>query len=143
MKSIGRGPVALDAVTFIYFIEGHPKFLRVVEPLFAAIDRGLVPAVTSALTILEVLVAPLRAGDRALADHHEAILGQGRGLRIVELDRPLLRAAAHLRAVTAIRTPDSIQLAAALGAGCTAFVTNDRKLPEIPGLEILQLDDHV
>ena len=57
----------------------------------------------------------------------------------VDIDRPLLRAAAALRARHAIKTPDALEVAAALSAGCRAFVTNDRKLPTIPGLEVIDL----
>jgi uncharacterized protein len=60
-------------------------------------------------------------------------------LRIVDLGREQLRAAAQLRAVTGVKTPDALQLVAALTVGCTAFLTNDRRLPEIPGLRVLQL----
>jgi hypothetical protein len=31
---------------------------------------------------------------------------------------------------------------AALAVGCTAFLTNDRALPTIPGLRILQLSSY-
>ena len=36
----GKGPIGLDTAPFIYLIEEHPRFLRVVEPLFVAIDTG-------------------------------------------------------------------------------------------------------
>jgi len=32
---------------------------------------------------------------------------------------------------------------AAMGAGCPTFVTNDRRLPPIPGLRILELSAYV
>jgi hypothetical protein len=32
-----------------------------------------------------------------------------------------------------------MQLAAAIGAGCTTFVTNDRRLPSPDGVRVLQL----
>jgi predicted nucleic acid-binding protein len=52
--------------------------------------------------------------------------------------------AAQLRAVhPSVRTPDALQLAAALSAGCSAFVTNDRDLPALPGLRILKLRDYL
>jgi hypothetical protein len=31
---------------------------------------------------------------------------------------------------------------ASLSEGCTAFVTNDRRLPSLPGLRFLQVGDH-
>lgn len=55
-----------------------------------------------------------------------------------------MRAAAQLRALhPSVRTPDALQLAAALFAGCSAFVTNDRDLPAVPGLEVLKLRDYL
>jgi hypothetical protein len=38
--------------------------------------------------------------------------------------------------------PDTLQLAAAVSGWCSAHLTNDRSLPRIPGLEILQLKDY-
>jgi len=68
---------------------------------------------------------------------------RSRGVRVAEISRDHLRAAAQLRAATGVQTPDSLQLVAALAAGCTAFLTNDRDLPTIPGLRILQLSSYV
>ena len=136
------GPIAVDTAVFIYFIEEHPEYLDIVTPLFEAADRGERALVTSALTLLEVLVAPLRAGDASLAARYEALLTRGRGLRLIDLDRAQLRLAAQLRATYAVRTPDALQLAAALSERCAALVTNDRALPAIPGLPVIQLRDY-
>ena len=86
---------------------------------------------------------PLRSGDEALARRYESLLTQSRGLKLVHLDLGLLRAAAHLRAVTRLKTPDAIQLAAALGEGCSTFLANDHRYPQLPGIRILQLDDYL
>jgi predicted nucleic acid-binding protein len=91
--------------------------------------------------LLEVLVMPLRTGDAALAERSEAILSNSRGLTLVAIDHDQLRAATQLRAVTHVRTPDALQLAAALSHRAAAFLTNDRRLPDLPGLPILQLAD--
>lgn len=139
--AVGRGPVALDTAAFIYFIEGHPRFGPLVEPLLVDADRGAREVVTSALTLLEVLVLPYRVGDVALAERYEAILSRSRGVRLVELDRVQLRTAAQLRATHRVRTPDALQLAAGITQRCTALVTNDRAMPAVPGLRVLQLAD--
>ena len=68
IEDIGDGPVALDTAVFIYFIEENPRFLPCLEPLFASIASGGHRAVTSALTLLEVLVVPFRVGNVSLAD---------------------------------------------------------------------------
>jgi predicted nucleic acid-binding protein len=98
--------------------------------------------VTSAVTLLEVLVVPYRAGNLALATRYEALLTRSRGVLVREIDHAQLRAAAQLRAVAGVRTPDALQLAAALAEGCTAFVTNDRRLPSPSGLRILQVGNY-
>ena len=49
--------------------------------------------------------------------------------------------AAHLRAIYNLRTPDALQVAAALDANCDAFLTNDRGLKRVEELKILFLDD--
>lgn len=139
--ALGPGPVALDTAAFIYYIEEHETYLPLLAPLFRDADRGRRVLVTSALTLLEVLVVPSRVGDVALAELYEALLTRGRGLRLVDLDHVQLRVAAQLRAVTRMRTPDALQLAAALSQRCTAFVTNDRAYPEVPGMRVVQLQD--
>jgi predicted nucleic acid-binding protein len=139
---VSPGPIALDTVAFVYFIEEHPLYLPVVEPIFAGIAAGRWEAITSALTLLETLVVPYRAGDTPLAERYEALLTRSRGLHLVELSRHLLKTAAHLRAVTRVKTPDALQLAAALTSRCRVYLTNDRDLPAIPGIRVLQLGQY-
>lgn len=137
------GPVALDTQIFIYFIEEEGRFLPLIKPLFEAIDRGELVAVTSGLSLMEVLVVPYRSGNSALADRYESLLTNSRGLRFIEVDRRLLKAAAHLRAAFMLKPPDAIQMAAALVGGCNSFLTNDRRIPTVPGLNILQLKNYL
>lgn len=141
IEAVGAGPVALDTAPFVYFIEDHPRYGPAVEPLFSAIDREEIEAVTTGVTLVETLVVPLRQKQQELAARYRALLTRSRGLRMVDLSRSILRTAAEIRAATGARTPDALQLAGALAAGCTALVTNDRRLPTLPGLEILQIDD--
>jgi predicted nucleic acid-binding protein len=143
MADLGRGPAGVDTAIFIYFIEEHPKFLPLIEPVFREVHADRKKLVTSALTLLEVLVVPYRAGDHLLAGRYEALLTQSRGIHVVDISREHLRAAAQLRAATGAKTPDSLQVVAALAFGCTVFLTNDRNLPTMPGLRVLQLSSYV
>jgi predicted nucleic acid-binding protein len=143
MRDLGRDPVGVDTSVFIYFIEEHPKFLPLIESLFREADEGRRELVTSALTLLEVLVVPYRSGDQLLAARYEAILTRSRGIRVTEISRDHLRAAAQLRAATGAKTPDSLQLVAALAGKCKAFLTNDRDLPAVPGIRIVQLSSYL
>jgi predicted nucleic acid-binding protein len=142
IADVGRGPLGIDTPIFIYFIEEHPAFQTVLAPVFAAIDGARLQAVTSAVTLLETLIVPYRAGDAELAERYETVLTGSRGVRLVDLDRALLRSAAQLRAASSIKTPDALQVAAALRMRCTAYLTNDRELPLVPGLRVLQLRDY-
>jgi predicted nucleic acid-binding protein len=55
----------------------------------------------------------------------------------------LLRRAAHLRASSGLKTPDALQLAAALESGCSVFLTNDERIPQVAGLRVLQAQDYL
>ena len=143
IADLGQGRVAIDTVIFIYFIEEHPRYLPVLIPLFEEADRGKRELVASALTLLEVLVVPYRAGDVQLAERYELLLTRSRGIRMVDITREQLRAAAQLRAATGVKTPDALQLVCALGTGCKTFLTNDRQLPSIAGLRVLQLSSYL
>jgi len=142
IEDLGAGNVGVDTAIFIYFFEAHPQFLSAIIPLFQEADRGKRELVTSALTLLEMLVVPYRAGNRMLAARYEALLTRSRGVRLVELSHDQLRAAAQLRAATGVKPPDALQLVAVIGAGCTTFLTNDRRLPPLPGLRVVKLKSY-
>jgi predicted nucleic acid-binding protein len=143
VNDLGPGNVGVDTAIFVYFIEEHPQFLPVILPLFHEADQNKRELFTSALTLLEVLVVPYRAGNRLLAEQYEALLTRSRGVRLIDLSRDQLRAAAQLRAVTSVKMPDALQLVAAVSTGCATFVTNDRRLPPIPGLRLVDLSSYV
>lgn len=143
IDDLPQGPVAVDTAPFIYFAEDDARFAPVIAPLFEAADRGEVELVTSGITLLEVLVMPYRKGDAYLVDRYETLLSRSLGLTMAPLGHTILRAAAQLRARYPIRVPDAIQVATALAHRCGALVTNDRRLPAIPGLDVVQLADHL
>ena len=143
IADLGPGAAAVDTAIFIYLIEEEPRFLPHILPVFEEADEGKRELVTSALTLLEVLVVPYRAGNTQLAERYELLLTRSRGIRMTELSRDQLRAAAQLRAATGAKTPDALHLVSALTAGCKTFLTNDRRLPRVPGLRVIQLSSYV
>lgn len=143
LERVGPGPVAIDTACFIYFAEAHERYASLLRPLFAAADAGALQLVTSIVTLLEVLVVPYRAGANELAVRYELLLTRSRGINLVAAGAAEARLAAQLRAQYGMRTPDALQLATGLEARCTAFVTNDRAFPTIPGLPVIQLDSLV
>lgn len=131
--------VGLDTAPLIYFIEENPTYIETVRLFFEAMDRGSFLVVTSTVTLLEVLVHPLRSNNRELAAEYRDILLNSR-LVTLEVSNAIAEQAAQLRATHNIRTPDAIQISAALDAGATHSFTNDIRLPDIPSLQIISLD---
>jgi len=131
--------IGLDTAPLIYFIEENPTYIETVKHFFEAMDRGDFLVVTSTITLLEVLVHPLRINNKELATEYRDILLNSK-LMTLEISNTISEQAARLRAAHNIRTPDAIQISAALDAGATHFFTNDIRLPDIPSIRIFSLD---
>ena len=94
------------------------------------------------VTILEVLVQPFRHHDEDLAAEYRDILLYSQ-LETYDITPSIAELSAQLRSQYTLRTPDAIQIATAIHAGATHFITNDIRLPTIPHLEIITLDDRL
>jgi predicted nucleic acid-binding protein len=137
----GSGTVYIDTQIFIYSVEKHPDYAPLLRPLWQAVEDGRLEVVTSELTLLETLVAPLKNGDVALASAYEQMFQLG-GIRLLPVSQPVLREAARLRAtILPLRTPDALHAATALLSGSACFVTNDNAFRRVPGLPVILLDD--
>jgi predicted nucleic acid-binding protein len=126
--------VVVDTAPWIYVLEGHPQFAPRFRGLFeAAARQELLLAITS-VTLAEVLVGPLRAGQEALAQQFERLL---RAWPVIALDADLAVQAARLRAQHGLKLADATQLAAALSINATALVTHDRDFAGITALRVV------
>jgi len=135
--------VVLDTAPLIYFIEQHPKYIDILRPFFQAVARGESRVVTSTVTLIEVLVHPLRNGDEALARQYNDILLSSPHVSTLPVTFSTAQGAAELRASHGLKTPDAIQVATALRHEADAILTNDRDLSGIEGLQVLRLRDLV
>ena len=122
--------IALDSSIFIYQLEGNPRYLPLIEPIFAAIERRDVQAVTSTLTMTEVLVPPYRASDPRRVGAFYALLSTHPNLEWIAPDLEVADIAAGLRAAHGFRTPGALQAATAVYAQATGLVTNDQSFRE-------------
>ena len=132
--------VGLDTAPLIYLIEENPTFLPFVRPFFEALDRGEFRVVTSMLTLTEVLVHPMRRGNPELADRYRRTLLHASHVTTAPVSGLVAEEAAELRARHGLRTPDAIQLATAIRSGASSFLTNDIRLPSLPHLKMLVLN---
>ncbi|MCO5207135.1 MAG: PIN domain-containing protein [Anaerolineae bacterium] len=133
--------VGIDTAPFIYFIERNDNFHTIVQPVFAALDAGTLQAVTSTITLAEVLVQPLRNNRPKLAQRYREILQDSVGLSLINVTPDVAERTAQFRAAYQLRTPDAIQIATALQANATHFLTNDRQLRKITEIKVLLLSD--
>lgn len=138
---LGVTRLGVDTSPLIYFIEQHPRYGPMVSPVFQLITDGQLSGVTTVVTLVEVLTLPLQRGDQRLADAYKAVLESSDNLAMVSIDSAIAEHAAVLRARHGLRTPDALQIAAALNAGCEAFLTNDKRLAGIPDIRVLLLDE--
>jgi predicted nucleic acid-binding protein len=135
--------IALDTNLFIYFLEDHPRYGVWCASLFDRIERGHNPAVTSTVTLLELLVQPYRDQKQELAQKIFALAGTYPKLEWVPMSIDVADRAAELRARYRLSTPDAIQLATAIGSQAIRFYGNDRSLRRVKDIECLIVDDFI
>jgi predicted nucleic acid-binding protein len=134
------GTVYADAQILIYTVENHPVYDPLLAPLWAAVVAGTLDVVSSALSLTETLVGPLKAGDAPrVAEFEQFFLRPG--IRLVPISTAVLRRAAEVRAASRLRTPDAIHAATALLLGYPLFLTNDHGFRGLTGLPVQILDD--
>ena len=131
----------LDTCILIYQIEGPAPFDSRVKAHLAMLQAAGHEFAVSEFTRLECLVKPLGTGDGPLLlDYERAFLA--RNLRFMPLSEPVCERAANIRGVQRYSSgkrysvQDSLHLAVAVQAGCTAFLTNDHRLAGFPDILI-------
>ena len=140
LDALSGKTVGLDTAPLIYFIEQDPVRTAKLRPFFSAAERGDFRLVTSLVTLIEVLVHPLKSGRRDLARSYQDILLRSPALLTLPLDVQIAEAAAGLRALHSFRTPDAIQLATAIHSGASHFLTNDSTLAQATAVSVMVLD---
>ncbi len=135
--------IALDTNIFIYHLEANPKYLALTDYIFSWLESKGSAAVTSTITMTEVLVRPHREQDIASADKCHALLSTYPNLDWISPGLALADLAAEIRAIHRLRTPDALQAATAVQARVTAIVTNDPLFKRVADLDVMVLDDYL
>lgn len=133
--------VGVDTAPLIYYIESHNAYSPAVDPFFEAMDQEDILVVTSTITLLEVLVQPLRLDRIDLVTQYREILLNANNLVIVDVVPEIAESAAGLRAKYNLRTPDAIQVATTMFMGSTTLLTNDKEMRKVSDIQIVLLDD--
>ena len=82
--------IGLDTAPIIYLIEEHPIYLEPMRYFFEALERGSFRAITSTVTLLEVLVQPLRENNVSLAEEYRDILLNASNISKYSPDKAIL-----------------------------------------------------
>lgn len=136
-------PVFLDTSCFIYTMENSPKYNLATRSVLNAITDKKIKAVTSIITLAEVLRKPFENNDLLLAQMYHSVFTQTPNLETIELDIKLSIDAAKIAADYKFKLPDSYQFAVAEKLNCKSFLTNDKDLKKFKGLNVVVLDELV
>lgn len=128
--------IALDTVSFVYFLERHPTYYRSAKDLFERIEKGKIEAVASTLILTELLVPAFRAEDSSRAQEVLRLLTHFPHLTLIEVTASIASEASRIRAESSLRTPDALHLATALMQKVDWFVTNDQAFTRLPNLPL-------
>jgi predicted nucleic acid-binding protein len=132
--------IALDTSVFIYQLEANARYVALTDSVFSWIERADHEAVTSTVTMTELLVPSYRNKDENRVDAFYGLLSTYPNLQWIAPDLETADLAAKLRAAHRLRTPDALQAAAAIRAQATGFITNDPVFTRIEELDTVVLD---
>jgi predicted nucleic acid-binding protein len=133
--------VALDTSIFLYHVQANPKYIPLTDFLFAWLERPAGSAITSIVTLTEVLVQPMKARDEKLVGEFVALLTRYPNLEWVPVSLQIAALAASYRADHSLRTPDALQGATSVYSQVPAMITNDPVFKRITVLDICLFDD--
>jgi predicted nucleic acid-binding protein len=135
--------VYLDANVFVAAFETAGARSDHAWWILEAIDDGELLGLTSELTLSEILIGPMQDGDDELVERYQTIVSHADGFEVAPVDRGTLIEAARLRTERrSLKLPDAIHVATARLGGCQLIVSDDRRLPFAPGVQIVNLGPH-
>ena len=132
--------IGLDTSIFIYELEANDRYVALADRVFAWIEQPGHTAVTSTITMTELLVQPYRESDEARVDQFYGLLTTYPHLDWIAPDLEIADMAARLRALHRLKTPDALQAATAARSQATGFVTNDPVFERVEAFETLLFD---
>jgi predicted nucleic acid-binding protein len=135
--------IFIDTAPLIYYIEENPRYLKFLQPFFAANEKYGYFFLSSVITLMEVLVLPLRHKKNELAQRYETVLTSSNAIKLVAIDEEIAKISARLRAEYSFKTPDAVQLATAIMHSADTFLTNDKQLKVVKEVNVVTLDEIV
>jgi predicted nucleic acid-binding protein len=132
--------IALDTSVFIYHLESNPRYVQPTELIFGWLENPTHRAVTSTITMAELLVRPYRMLDQRGVDSFYALLSTYPNLEWIAPDLQIASLAARIRAASQLKIPDALQAATAVRERAAAILTNDPTFERVAEVRALVLD---
>ncbi len=132
-----RNFIALDTSVFIYQLDVNPSYFPLTDAVFAWLENRQNSAVTSTLSMTELLVPAYRTADQRLMKTYYGLLKTYPNLTWLAPELDVAALAARLRADYRLKTPDAIQAATAVHAKASAFITSDPVFHRVIELDVL------
>jgi predicted nucleic acid-binding protein len=132
--------IALDTSVFIYQLEGNLRYVSLTDQVFSWLERPGNHAITSTITMTEILVQPYRDLNEQRVDEFYVRLSRYPNLEWIAPTLDIADLAAQFRALYRLRTPDALLAATAVHASATALITNDFVFERVPSFETAALD---
>jgi predicted nucleic acid-binding protein len=133
--------VYFDANFFIYLVEGLEAYRWRVSTLSDLVAQKQIAGITGEITLAETLVAPRKNQDIDKVLAYKRLLCESEMFQLVSITTQMWESAAGIRARYGVGLADALHLAVAQESRCTFFLTNDKRLKSLPGLEVIYLGD--
>lgn len=135
MNKTSYKKLAIDSMVMIYLLEQNQNYLGKIVEAFHKADQILI----SSFLYGEVLTGFYREKEYDFAEKLIAFAEASEKIKICNFDLETATHFAKLRSETKLSPPDCIHLANALRYKADVFLTNDKAIKNIKGLELIQL----
>ena len=135
--------VYFDSNIFVHAFECETDLGHAARRAFECHQNARIAAVTSILTLAEVLPLPYKTENLLLEETYESVLAREPLLEVLALSTSVLRLAARLRVELSMRLPDAIHVATAVQARCDSVLSEDKGIRVPSHMRRLDLSDRL
>ena len=135
--------VFFDTAPFIYVFENKLPYKDLLTPVFLTVDAGTLHAVSSLITVVEVLAKPYGFKQWDLVKTYRRIFGRLSKIEVLPLTLESADLTAQVRGKYNLKTPDAIQWTTAVLHNVDYFLTNDRRFKVLNDDRVLIIDEYL
>lgn len=133
----------MDTSVFIYYFEDNEKFIPFIKPLFEIIEEGEVIGEASVLSLMEIILKPMREKNEYLVDQYNILMNSYPNFKVLPIDKNVINEAVTLCVKYDLNPPEALQVATAIAYKANAFVTDNAKLKKIKEIEVIVMEETI